>query len=166
MGRGLALRRPAFALLLTAALILVLDQATKAAVRGLILPGESLPVVPGVLWLTHVSNTGAAFSLLAGLRPLFIVNTLLVLGGIAFVWFRYKPQGRLVAVALGLIIGGAIGNFVDRLVAGRVTDFLDLRWWPVFNVADSAIVVGVAVMVFWLLFRQDDQDAGEGAGEG
>lgn len=174
MGRGrVALRRPAVTLLVTAVLTLAIDQTTKAAVRALLAPARSIAIIPGVFELSYIHNTGAAFGLMAGGRPIFIATSLLVLAGIAYVWFRYRPRGSFVVLALGLVSGGALGNLIDRVVAGQVTDFLYLHYWPVFNVADSAIVVGVAILVLWLLFRPDEEDAaaeesvgGGGAGEG
>lgn len=174
MGRGrVALRRPAVTLLVTAVLTLAIDQTTKAAVRALLAPARSVAIIPGVFELSYIHNTGAAFGLMAGGRPIFIATSLLVLAGIAYVWFRYRPRGSFVVLALGLLSGGALGNLIDRVVAGQVTDFLYIHYWPVFNVADSAIVVGVAILILWLLFRPDEEDAaaeesvgGGGAGEG
>ncbi len=137
------------------------DQASKAAVRAYLPPSHSIPLVPGVLDLNYVRNSGAAFGLLEGQRLFFILTALAVLAGIAFVWFRYKPDAWYVVPALGLVVGGALGNLADRVLVGRVTDFLYLHFWPVFNLADSAIVVGVTVLVFWLLFRHDDEDEEE-----
>lgn len=166
MGRGqVALRKFGFALLAVAALTVIADQASKAAVRAYLQPSVSVPIVPGIFELSYVRNTGAAFGMMAGQRVLFILTSLAVLAGIAFVWFRYRPRIWYVVLALGLVTGGAVGNLIDRVVVGRVTDFLYVHFWPVFNVADSAIVVGVAILVVWLLFRRDDSETPEGPGE-
>jgi signal peptidase II len=169
MGRGpVAIRRPGLTLLITAALTLAADQATKAAVRAYLSPARSIPLLPGIFELSYVRNTGAAFGVMQGQRVLFVITTLAVLGGIAFVWFYYRPRGPLVVAALGLVCGGALGNLTDRVTTGRVTDFLYVHFWPVFNLADSAVVVGVCILVVWLLFYHDedgaDADAGSDAG--
>jgi signal peptidase II len=142
----------------TAALVFAIDQATKAAARAYLALAPPIPIVPGVFELSYVHNRGAAFGLMAGMQPLFIVTSLLVLGGIAYVWFRYHPNGGFIVLALGLVCGGAVGNLVDRAVSGQVTDFFYLHFWPVFNIADSAIVVGVSILVIWLLFHADEAE--------
>jgi signal peptidase II len=156
--RPVALRRSSAALLGTALCVLAVDQATKALVRAELRPDTWIDLIPGVLRLNHVRNQGAAFGLMWGQRLVFVGVTALVLAGLAFVWFRYHPRGWLVVPSLGLLAGGAIGNLIDRLIAGRVTDFIDVHFWPVFNVADSAIVVGVGILVVWLLFHKDVED--------
>lgn len=146
---------------LLAAAIILADQVTKYWVRLALPTGVSKPVIPGVVYFTHVQNTGAAFGLLRGYTPLLIVITAVVL----IVTFlnrsslvQEKPILRL-GYSLGL--AGAIGNFIDRLLFGRVTDFIDLRFWPVFNVADTAISIGV-LLLFWGIItdreRSDDQE--------
>lgn len=170
-GRGrVALRKPAVTLLVTAALVLATDQATKAAARAYLALAPPIPVIPGVFELSYVHNRGAAFGLMSGMRPLFIVTSLLVLAAIAYVWFRYRLNGGFIVLALGLVCGGTVGNLIDRAVSGQVTDFFYLHFWPVFNIADSAIVVGVSILVVWLLFHPDERRAAEderdGAGDG
>jgi signal peptidase II len=157
------LRRPAVALAAMAAAVLVLDQVTKAAVRAYISPpGTSIELVGRLLRLTYVRNTGAAFGLLPGHRVMFIAVSMLVLGGIAVYWWRVRPARALVVLALGLLSGGALGNLVDRVSVGRVTDFIEVPYIPVFNVADSAIVVGVSVLMWWLLFGPVSHEAAAG----
>jgi signal peptidase II len=139
--------------------VLIADQVTKALVRGSLAVGASVPFIDGFMSLTHVRNTGAAFGLFPGRMPVFIAIAMLVLGGIAWVWWRLKPRSAWVVVALGLVAGGATGNLIDRVLAGRVTDFFDVGWWPVFNIADIALDVGVAVLLVWLLFTGDESGA-------
>lgn len=166
MGRGrVALRRPAVTLLVTAVLTLAIDQTTKAAVRALLAPARSVAIIPGVFELSYIHNTGAAFGLMAGGRPIFIATSLLVLAGIAYVWFRYRPRGSFVVLALGLLSGGALGNLIDRVRSRQgVVDFIDIGFgsarWPTFNVADVAVSTG-AVLLAWVLWYSDQQ---EGAG--
>jgi len=139
----------------TALVVVVLDQLTKALVVARIGLHESVPVVDGFFALTYVRNTGAAFGLLAGriesLRvPLLIAVSVAAL--VVLIWFlRGLPNDRRVVIAAcGAVLGGAVGNLIDRAAYGEVIDFLDVyvgAWhWPAFNVADAAITVGVVVL--------------------
>ncbi|MBX6377075.1 MAG: signal peptidase II [Clostridia bacterium] len=133
-----------------AALVLVADVASKAWIRRHFDVGESVPVVPGIFHLTHVRNAGAAFGLLPGGRLLFLVVTIGVLLAAGYTLWR-GTGGRWFRLALGLVMGGAAGNLMDRLRWGTVVDFLDFRVWPVFNLADAAIVSGSAILALTLL---------------
>ncbi len=137
----------------TTVTVFLLDFISKALVRQLMPFESSLPVIRGVLYLTHVGNPGAAFGLLANQTGFFVAVTLAVVGLILYYARQVKDAGSLMHVSLGLQLGGALGNLLDRLRFGRVTDFVDFRVWPVFNLADSAIVIGVALF-FWLMWRQ------------
>jgi len=131
---------------------LALDQVSKYLVQTNMLRGESIPIIYSVFHLTYIQNPGAAFGILANQRVFFVAVTLLVLVGI-LVSYRYiPPSNEPMRIALGLITGGALGNFIDRLRLGRVVDFLDFRVWPVFNLADTAIVLG-AGMLIWLIWK-------------
>ncbi len=141
---------------LIAAIVFVLDQATKSLIRSNLLPGESIPP-DGWFRLTHVTNTGAAFGLFPDQSFILLVTTVIGVTAIV-VYYLYPPvQSPFLTLALGLQLGGAIGNLLDRLRFGHVTDFLDFRVWPVFNMADSAIVVGVCILAFFLIW--DDRRA-------
>lgn len=140
--------------LLLAAMVVVLDQLTKLWVLADFQPHEVLPVLP-VFNLTLVFNTGAAFSFLSNAggwqRWFFIGLTSLVSIGL-LVWLtRLRQHERLAGVALAMILGGAAGNLLDRVRLGKVVDFLDFYWqqwhWPAFNVADSAITLGVMILL-------------------
>jgi signal peptidase II len=132
----------AFALLTVAA-----DQMTKALVESKLSDGSTVELLGGLLRIVYARNTGAAFSLLQSGGWFFAVIAILVCVGI-LVYLRRTSDAALATVAaLGLILGGAIGNLADRIRHGFVVDFIDLRWWPVFNLADSAIVVGVAILI-------------------
>ena len=139
--------------LLLAAFVVLLDQSTKIAVMSGLGYGDSVSITP-FFNLVLVFNTGAAFSLLAGAggwQHWFFVS--LALGVSAWIiWMLYRhARSCSLSVALSLVLGGALGNLADRLRLGAVVDFLDFHWggwhWPAFNVADAAIVIGVA----WLL---------------
>jgi signal peptidase II len=135
-------------------LSLILDQASKLAVAGSMQLFESIPLLPSFN-LTYVHNTGAAFSFLSDAggwqRWLFAGLALIVSSFIAVWLWRLQKHETLLAVALSLVLGGAIGNLIDRVAYGYVIDFLDVYYqdwhWPAFNIADSAICIGVALMV-------------------
>lgn len=146
--------------LLLSVAVLVADQWSKWAIEHTLPVGTSVEVVPGVLDFAHVRNTGVAFGLLATHGSWLGTLGLLLLGGLALglvLWmFRRTPvDDRLLLSALGLILGGAVGNLVDRLAAGWVTDFIDFyvnRWhWHTFNLADSAITIGIGLMLIDLI---------------
>jgi len=134
---------------LLAVITLALDQFTKWLVASNLAVNQSVDPIPalfGVLAITHVTNTGVAFGLFKEAGTFFIFVAVVVITVIV-VYLRQLPQDQwLVRLALGLQLGGAFGNLVDRLRLGYVVDFIDLKIWPVFNVADSAIVVGVALL--------------------
>jgi len=139
-----------------AALIVILDQVTKALVRAKLPLHESVTVIPGFFDLTHVRNTGAAFGMLNNIefpyKPLVMVLVALVaLGAVATYAFTLPPSQWVARFGLALILGGAIGNLIDRATTGFVVDFVDVYWRGVhfwaFNVADSAITVGVVLML-------------------
>ncbi len=139
-----------------AAGIVLLDQGTKALVRARLPVHESVEVIPGFLNLTHVRNTGAAFGFLNAAdfpfkSALLALVATIALIGIGAYTARLSPHERIARLGLSLIIGGALGNLIDRLTLGSVVDFVDVFWrsshfWA-FNVADSAITIGVAVMM-------------------
>lgn len=148
--------------------VLAADLATKAAVRANLAPYESVPVIPGVLWVTHVRNEGAAFGMLQGGRWLFVAIAVGVIVGVTWYLSTRSVSSPWMVGALALVAGGSLGNVYDRVLAGKVTDFVDLGWFPVFNVADSAVVVGTGILVVWTLFSRepeggDGEDAGVGA---
>jgi signal peptidase II len=135
---------------------LALDQITKRVVMSRFYYGETVGVIPGFFDLTYVRNPGGAFSFFAGgpsaLRMTFFVGmTLIAIGVLVAFYRRLEPDAPLSAAALGTILGGAVGNLIDRLAYGEVVDFLDFHigayTWPTFNVADMCIVVGVGVLV-------------------
>lgn len=142
--------------------VLIIDQVSKAVVRASLIPGESMTLVPGVLNLTFVNNVGAAFGLFPGRQPVFMATSLLVLFVIAAYWRRAHPREWPVVLALGLVCAGALGNLIDRAALGRVTDFFEFGFvqFPVFNVADMAILTGVGILALWILFGpQPENDA-------
>lgn len=159
-----------------AALVVLLDQLSKWWVLENLEPGVPRPLV-WTLQLNLQRNSGAAFSFGAGSGfGRFVPILALVVVGV-LLWQGRTGASRLGAVALGLVAGGAIGNVIDRIAradgggvfSGRVVDFLDLQWWPVFNVADMGVVVGCVLLVLVVVFQPPTADGGpdgEGDGEG
>jgi signal peptidase II len=150
-------------LVILAAITVLVDQVTKEIVSHTFSLNESLEVIPGFFALTHIRNTGGAFGLLAGeatgIRTLFFLAASgLALGIILFFYTRLAHGKPWVAGALAMIFGGAFGNLIDRLRFGEVVDFLDFyigtAHWPAFNVADSAISVGVGILCFFVLLKK------------
>lgn len=135
-------------------LTLILDQGSKLAIDKSMQLYQSIPVIP-YFNLTYVHNTGAAFSFLSeagGWQRWFFAGLALVISVVIAIWLvRLKRHETLLAVALALVLGGAVGNLIDRLVYGYVIDFLDVYYqdwhWPAFNIADSAITLGVILML-------------------
>jgi signal peptidase II len=155
--------------LIIAAFVVAIDQIIKLWVRSHLAPQEGIPIV-GCLSLTCVRNTGSAFGLFA--NQAFLLTLVAIVGLLAILLFyRYLPKSSILgSLALGLVFGGAVGNLIDRLRLGYVTDFIDVRlWhdfhWPAFNVADSAITVGAIVLVVFI-FRRLKKENGHSSGAG
>ncbi len=149
--------------LLIAVFVVVSDQVTKSWIRANLPLGESLPEI-GPLTIIHIGNTGSAFGLFTD--QAFILTLIAIAGLIVILFFfRYLPKTTILSsIALGLVFGGALGNLTDRLLVGRVTDFIYVRlwdnvFWPAFNIADASITVGVIALAIYLIMGFKD---GEG----
>jgi signal peptidase II len=148
-------------LLLVAATIIVVDHLTKLIIEGTLplyqswTPFEALPFVR----ITHVSNTGAAFGILPNASLFFMIMAIIVAAFILIYNFRLPANQRLLRLALGLQLGGAVGNLIDRFRLGHVTDFVDIGPLAVFNVADAAIVCGVVGLVLVMLLEERQRQA-------
>src|SRR4051794_17783792 len=145
-----ARRRGGLTLWITAAIVLVCDRLTKLWAEHA-LPDHLRDVIDGILAFRYTTNSGGAFSVGDRAPLVFAAAAILVCAAIALTSFRARPTAH--AVALGLVLGGAAGNLIDRItrgsgLAGRVVDFIDVHVWPVFNVADASIVVGALLLVF------------------
>ena len=143
-----------------AVIIVVLDQATKAMVKARLPLHESVTVIPGFFDFTHVRNTGAAFGMLNSMEfaykpAVMVIVALAALGAVASYALTLPATQRIARLGLALILGGAVGNLIDRATMGYVIDFVDVYWRGVhfwaFNVADSAITVGVVLMLLDVL---------------
>ncbi len=142
-------------------LLLVIDQLTKLYIDRTMLLYHSIPVIDGLFSITYLRNKGAAFSFLADAAwrlPFFILASLVAVAAIMFAFKKLRDDQQFAALALTLILSGAVGNLIDRLRLGEVIDFLDVYWksyhWPAFNVADSAICVGVATLALDMFLEE------------
>ena len=141
-------------------ILLALDQVSKYLVQLNLSPvGSSAPVIDGLLQLTNVHNTGAAWGMLSGFRWLFIPMTLIVAAALIYLVIRFHKKLTVFSrISLALLFSGAVGNFIDRVLLGYVRDFLDITplfSFPVFNVADSALSIGCVLLVIDVLFLKD-----------
>jgi signal peptidase II len=137
--------------------VIIVDHVTKTTVATHFLPGESRIVIPHVLYVTYVQNYHGAFGLF-GTHPLLLTAAAsAVLIGF-YLWYRREGAAAQVHIAFALIFGGAVGNIIDRLRFGYVHDFIDFRFWPVFNVADSAITIGVGLLLLQMLVREKHRE--------
>jgi signal peptidase II len=145
-----------------ALLIFLVDQATKWIVVTRMELGQSIPLLEGVFHLTSHRNRGAAFGILQDQRWFFIIITLVVVGFIIFYLRKVGQDKRMLSYSLALILGGAVGNFLDRLLTGEVVDFLDFTLinFPIFNIADSAIVIGVGLYMLDTFFELKEERRG------
>ncbi len=156
-----------FAFFFSALIVFPLDQASKHWILSKLAYGQRIEVIPGLFDLTHVKNPGGAFSFLAdapeGQRLVFFIGTTVIAIGLLIVFYaKLHANETLSATALGVVLGGALGNLTDRIRFGEVVDFLDVHlWggytWPTFNVADSAIVMGVALLILEVFLAGEDE---------
>lgn len=142
------------------AVIVITDQVSKFIVDQTMPLHHSIPIIEGFFNLTYIRNTGAAFGIFAGSAaafriPFLISFSLIAIGFIIAMLRRLPPKETGLITALSFILGGAVGNLIDRIVYGEVIDFLDFYWgnlhWPAFNVADSFITIGVLVTIYYLI---------------
>ncbi|MFP4975684.1 signal peptidase II [Paenibacillus sp. CN-4] len=149
---------------LIALIVFLIDQGTKYLIATRLELGEQIPVIGDFFLITSHRNTGAAFGILEGKRWFFIVITVIVVCGIVWYLNKSKDSRKLLPTALGLVLGGAVGNFLDRALTGEVVDFLQFNFgsytFPIFNVADSCIVIGVGLIILDSLRDLKDGDGG------
>jgi signal peptidase II len=144
-----------------AAGVLLFDQLTKWAVRSNLALGESWPSDAWLVKITHITNSGAAFGILQG-QVLFLTITALVASAAILFYYLFPPlEHGLLRLALGLQLGGAIGNLLDRMRYGGVTDFINFPRYPAFNVADSSIVIGLFVIIGFFILRESKPSEAE-----
>ena len=158
---------PKYRLILTVSgLVLILDQITKILVDKMMPLYHTITIIPNLAALTYLRNTGAAFGVLAGERSVYRIGFFLVVSTVALGCIFYllkltRYEKKITLVSLSLILGGAVGNMIDRLRLGEVIDFILLHYydlhWPAFNVADSAISIGVVLLIVQMI-RQRSTD--------
>lgn len=134
--------------IIIAAVLTAADQAVKAVIQRSMFLHESIPVIPDFFHLTYIVNRGAAFGVLENQQWLFLLVAV-ILFLLYGVFYRNIPRSWLIHCGLGLLLGGALGNALDRALKGAVVDFFDFRVWPVFNVADMGIVIGVLLLLWY-----------------
>lgn len=137
-----------------ALLAVVLDQVTKILAVKYLMPVNTVPIIKSVLHLTYLENTGAAFGSLKNSRWVFLAVSTFAIIALVFYMLRFKPKNRVLSAGLAFIIGGGIGNMIDRIAKGYVVDFVDFRLvnFAVFNVADSFVCVGAALVIIYIFF--------------
>lgn len=137
-------------------LCLLLDQLLKYWIRTNMTLGQSIPVLTGIFHITYIENPGAAFGILSNHRMLFLVLTAVIVSIMYYLYRSLRNKRSLAACSLGLIISGAIGNFIDRFLRGTVTDMFDFQIWPVFNIADICICIGIFILCYILMIKGED----------
>ena len=136
---------------LTALIVVLIDQISKYLVRINFELNQSIPIINNIFHLTYTTNSGAGFGILQQQKFLLTLISIIVIGFIFYYLPRIKEKEKLLQVLVGFILGGTIGNLIDRVAYGFVIDFLDFRIWPIFNFADSFVTVGVLglIIYFW-----------------
>lgn len=142
-------------LLIIFLLVLLADQYTKLIVQQDMIVGQSIPVIHKILHFTYVQNSGGAFGILRGRTNLFIIISIIVILFIIYFMLKEEKKDYFIKTVFSFILGGAISNLIDRMRLGYVVDFIDFQVWPVFNIADSAISVGMVLLFIHLFFKKD-----------
>ena len=137
--------------------VIILDQFTKYLIKTSMYPRESIPVIENIFHITFIKNSGAAFGIFQGQIIFLIVMTILIIFLLVGVYWKLARQNTILTIGLALQLGGAIGNLADRIRFSYVVDFFDFRVWPVFNIADIAIVIGVAIVAWQILIWPEEQ---------
>lgn len=142
-------------ILLLGVIVAILDQISKHWVVSSLKLHDSIPIVKNIFHITYVQNTGAAFSMLRGKTYFFVAVSSAIIIAIIYFIGKIPKQKFLLRSMMGLVLGGAVGNLIDRIRFGFVVDFLDFRVWPVFNLADCAVVVGMIMIAYCIVTDSD-----------
>ena len=134
----------------TALIIILIDQITKFLIKTSFQLKQSLPIIKDIFHLTYIHNFGAGFGILQQQQWILIFISLTVVGVIFYYFDRIKEKDKLLQNLVGFILGGTIGNLIDRVAYGFVIDFLDFQMWPIFNAADSFVTIGVIGLIIYL----------------
>lgn len=149
------MRSSDFKIILVVIVSVALDQITKIMVRSSFALHESISLIGNFLRFTYVENPGMAFGIRIGQNKFFTFFSLFASIAIVIYLYRIRNEKFLPRFALALILGGAIGNLIDRILFGQVADFIDFGWWPVFNVADMAVSIGMTLLIILVLFDKE-----------
>lgn len=148
-------------LIIVSLIVFIIDQLTKFYIKKVLYLYQSIEIIKDVFYITYVQNSGISFGMLGGIDSEIKRWILVVIIGIAIVlityyWFKNKNQNLFYNTGCGMILGGAFGNFMDRLLMGKVVDFIDVGYksfrWPVFNMADTFISIGIGILILYLIF--------------
>ena len=147
------------------AVIVAIDQIVKYIVRTGLSLGEIIPVLGDFLTISLHYNTGAAFSMMEGYRMILtILPATLIIVLVVYIFIKRKDENKLLLLALSIIVGGGLGNLIDRILMGQVTDFISVGSFPVFNIADMCVVCGCGLVIIYLLFfDKKTKDTSDGA---
>lgn len=141
------------------AAVIVIDQIIKLAVVNQMALYESIPVLQDIFHITYIQNTGAAFSMMSGMRSFLILLPLvMVAAAVIYMFINRKTGHPVMLTAVALVAGGGIGNLIDRIWLGYVVDYLDFRVFPIFNAADICVCVGCGLLILYILFIDGKQD--------
>ena len=139
-------------------IVVFIDQTSKILVRNFIKEGDKWPENFNLLFISHVENTGAAFGIFQGFTNLLTIITFFTLLGLLYFMLKIGFTSHWQNLGLSLILGGAIGNFLDRLIRGSVTDFIDPIYYPAFNIADSSIVIGTGLILLFAIVDRNNKE--------
>ena len=146
---------------LIALVIVICDQVSKWSVVRALPPNGTRPVLGRFLSLTYTVNTGGAFSLFQARNIVFIFVAVIAMVALTYAYHKFQRHDLYISAALALALGGAVGNLIDRIRLGHVIDFFDVHFWPIFNVADSAITIGILLLAWHFLFGNRKQETGQ-----
>ncbi len=153
-------------LIVVSVIVLVIDQISKFFIKKFMQLYQSIEIIKDIFYITYVQNSGISFGMLGGIESeikrwilVFIIGIAIII--ISYYWFTYRNENLFYNIGCGMILGGAMGNFMDRLFIGKVVDFIDVGYksfrWPVFNMADTCISIGIGILIFYLLFIKKEK---------
>lgn len=138
--------------------IILIDQLSKFYIQETMTIGMSHPIITNVFHITYILNPGAAFGILENQRLFFIFIAIVMIFVVAYIYPKIPSNSSLLRLGVALLVGGAIGNVIDRVKFGYVVDFFDFRIWPIFNIADITIVIGVTLIIYSMIFLSNIKD--------
>lgn len=138
--------------------IILIDQLSKVYIQETMTVGMSLPIITDVFHITYIVNPGAAFGILENQRIFFIFIAIAMILVVAYIYPKIPSNSGFLRLGIALLVGGAIGNVIDRVKSGYVVDFFDFRIWPIFNIADITIVAGVTLIIYSMVFLSNIKD--------